>query len=141
MNFRHDDSSAGANPMICLAEKRSPQVLVVDDTASVREGIALLLRAGGYRVLEAKNGLAAQTMLQFEHPALVISDLEMPFCTGWDLLSHCHALYPDLPVLLMSGQCLGHRPEIERWAAGFFLKPFDSLQLCAEVQRLVPLDA
>jgi CheY-like chemotaxis protein len=137
MSIRHDDSSVGATTNALSAEKRSPQVLVVDDAESVRYCIAFILRGSGYEVLEAKNGLAAQTILKTEHPALVISDLEMPVCDGWSLLTYCHTEHPDLPVLVVSGGSEGKRPEIECWASGFLPKPFGIVEFHTEVQRLI----
>lgn len=137
MNFRHDDTSAGAATIANTQEKLSSQVLVVDDTKEIREVIARCLRRSGYRVLEAEDGLAAQIILSTEHPALVISDLEMPVSDGWDVLAFCHAHQPRLPVLIVSGATLGQRPEIERWAAGVLPKPFDLLRLRTEVERLI----
>jgi CheY-like chemotaxis protein len=136
MTFRHDDPSWGATAIAYSDEKLPPQVLVVDDSKEVREFITLLLRLSGYRVLKAEDGLAAQNILMIEHPALVISDLEMPISDGWDVLAYCHAQHPDMPVLIISGAALGQRPEIECWAAGFLLKPFSLARFRAEVQRL-----
>lgn len=138
MIFRHDDSSGGAMAMGYSDEKLPPQVLVVDDSKEIREFMTLLLRHSGYRVLKAEDGLAAQNILMTEHPALVISDLEMPISDGWDLLAYCHAQHPGLPVLITSGAALGKRPEIECLASGFVRKPFCLPQFRAEVQRLVP---
>jgi CheY-like chemotaxis protein len=118
-------------------KKLPPQVLVVDDAVEIRDCLSLFLRANGYRVLEAEDGLAAQMILMTEHPALVISDLQMPNCSGWDLLAYCHAQHPDLPMLIASGAALGKRPEIECWASGFAPKPFCLPQFRADVQRLV----
>ena len=118
-------------------EKLAPKVLVVDDTTEVRAFVAFLLRASGYRVIEAEDGLAAQALLANEHPALVITDLEMPVCDGWSVLTYCRARLPNTPVLIMSGVALGRRPEIERLAAGFLPKPLDLARFRSEVHRLV----
>ena len=118
-------------------EKLPPQVLVVDDSEGIRDCLACFLRASGYRVVEADEGLAAQAILMKEQLALVITDLEMPVGNGWDLLTFCHATRPELPVLLMSGSTLGRRPEVERWAAGFLPKPFQFDKLRGEVRRHV----
>ena len=99
--------------------------------------MTVLLRRGGYRVIEAEDGLAAQIILLTEQPALVISDLQMPLCDGWDVLAYCHTQHPNLPVLIVSGEALGRRPEVERWAAGSLSKPFDPEHFAAEVRRLV----
>jgi hypothetical protein len=39
--------------------------------------------------------------------------------------------------MIISGEGLGIRPEIERWAAGFLAKPFDSKKFCAAVDQLI----
>jgi two-component system OmpR family response regulator len=138
MNFGHDDSSTSA-----LAIESTdgvglpPQVIVVDDSRDVREIVGSLLRNDGYRVLEAENGQVAQSLLATEHPALVISDLEMPNCDGWELLTFCHSHHPGIPVLIMSGSTSGKWPNIERWASGFLRKPFVTAQLESEVHRLI----
>ena len=137
MSFRHDDASFGATAIQSFDRKLPPQVLVVDDAFEIRNCLGFLLRADGYRVLEAEDGRIAQTILRLEHPTLVISDLEMPVCDGWDLLRYCHAQHPYLPVLIVSGSDLGKHPEIECWAAGILPKPFSFVRFRAEVQRLV----
>jgi len=114
-----------------------PLVLVVDDSVEIRNCLSFVLRANGYRVLAAEDGLAAQMILRLEHPTLVISDLDMPVCDGWDLLVYCHAQHPDLPVLIMSGAALGKHPEIEYLASGFVSKPFNFVRIRTEVQRLI----
>ena len=138
MNLGHDDAPAGATTLTSFVKKRSPQVLVVEDAQEIRDVVTFLLRANGYRVLEAEDGLAAQTVLKIEHPALVISDLKMPLCDGWGLLTYCHNRHPEIPVLIVSGTSLGTRPEIESWASGFLPKPFGIEEFRAAVQRLVP---
>ncbi len=136
MNFRHDEPGAGAKTIELIEEKLPLQVLVVDDSRDIREFVALLLRLSGYRVIKAANGRAAQDILRTELPALVISDLEMPVCDGWEMLAHCHAKYPALPVLILSGAGLGRRPEVEGWAAGYLQKPLDLVRFHDEVERL-----
>ena len=119
-----------------------PLVLVVDDSGEVREFIALLVCRSGCRALKAEHGLAARAALENgARPALVITDLEMPICDGWETLAFCHERYPAMPVLVVSGAAFGRRPEIERWAAGFLSKPFAVGEFQAEIQRLVCLAA
>lgn len=137
MIYPHDEYS-GAVPAADPAEADGPpQVLVVDDSKIIRDIIVRLLRMSGYRALAAENGLAAQLLLQAEHPTLIISDLNMPLINGWELLAFCHAHHPDIPVLVISGEDLGKHPEIERWAAGFVAKPFDSKRFQAAVDQLI----
>ena len=137
MTVRHADPPASATTMRHSNEKLPPTVLVVDDTTEVRAFVSFLLRASGYRVIEAENGLAAQALIAHEHPALVITDLEMPVCDGWSVLTYCRAQQPNTPVLIMSGVALGRRLDIECLAAGFLAKPLDLARFRAEVHRLV----
>lgn len=113
------------------------QVLVVDDSPSIRELLTLMLSHKGYRVLTATDGRSAQILLQAEQPALIISDLEMPDGDGWGMLTYCHGQHPGLPVLIVSGASWGLRPDIEIWAAGHLTKPFEPKHLEAEIERLL----
>jgi DNA-binding response OmpR family regulator len=106
-------------------EKSPSTVLVVDDDEELRSLMITLLSRDGYRALGAQNGLIAQAIFLSERPALVVSDLDMPVCDGWELLAFFHAQFPAVPVLLISGKPLGRKPEIEGWAAGFLPKPFN----------------
>ncbi len=137
MICRHDDSPGGAHTFVCVEDDEAPQVLVVEDTKEIRDIIVWLLRQSGYRALAAENGLAAQLLLATARPALIISDLNMPRCDGWELLSFCHRQHPDIPVMIVSSEGLGRHPEVERWAAGYVSKPFKFRAFRAEVERLI----
>ena len=135
MTDRHAGPLESAITLDSATTKARPQVLVVDDTKQVRDLIVWLLRFSGYRAIVAEDGLAAQRILRSEHPALIISDLNMPGGDGWTLLAHCHEHHPDIPVLIVSGEELGRHPEIECWAAGFVAKPFNVHQFRSELDR------
>lgn len=137
MIYRHDDSPSGAPILDAVENQMPPQVLVVDDSKEVRDAIIWMLRTSGYRTLAAENGFSAQLLLTAVRPTLIISDLKMPLCDGWDLLAFCHEYYPDIPVMIISGESLGEHPEIERWAAGYIAKPFDSQEFCTTVAQLI----
>ena len=137
MSYRQDDPAGGPVTFDPLKSSGSPQVLVVDDSKMIRDIIVWLLRISGYRALAAENGLAAQLLLTAEHPILIITDLNMPLGDGWELLTFCHKHCPEIPVMIISGEGLGKRPEIERWAAGFLAKPFDSRKFRAAVDQLI----
>ena len=137
MNIRHEDPCGGAVFVGDSATKRPVQVLIVDDAEDIRDYLGVVLRSNGYRVLEAADGLVARSILKLEHPALVISDLEMPVSDGWEVLTFCHDHCPETPVMIVSGAALGRQPEIERWAASFVPKPFSIARFRAEVERLI----
>lgn len=79
-------------------------VLVVDDEKPVRESQALLLRASGYDVSMAENGFDALLQLKAPNlPDLVISDLNMPLMSGFELLSVLRRRFPEISVIASSG--------------------------------------
>lgn len=80
-------------------------VLVVEDEGGVRSFIATILRAQGYHVLEASDGVEALKLMQTHAGAcqLVITDVIMPRMNGPALAQHLAAFIPDLKVLFISG--------------------------------------
>lgn len=63
------------------------QVLLVDDDQSIRESITLLLISSGYDVSTAEDGFTALQQLRRTLPDLIVSDLNMPQMSGYELLS------------------------------------------------------
>src|SRR5579864_9589674 len=72
------------------------QVLIVDDDAAVRNSLSLLLKASGYEVTTAANGVEALAQLKSGLPAVVLSDLNMPKMSGFELLSVVREQFPRL---------------------------------------------
>jgi CheY-like chemotaxis protein len=78
------------------------QVLIVEDDAAVRNSLALLLKASGYEVSTAANGLEALALLKMGLPAVLLSDLYMPGMSGFELLSVARQQFPKLSLVAMS---------------------------------------
>jgi CheY-like chemotaxis protein len=79
------------------------EILVVDDEPGVRDSLALLLQAWGYDVSVAANGFDALLQLKRRLPAIVLSDLNMPQMSGFELLSVVRRRFPQVSVIAMSG--------------------------------------
>ncbi len=94
------------------AEERMA-VLVVDDSISVRRGIARQLRGLGLEVQEVSDGLEALGRLRNAHYGLVLTDLEMPKLDGFALLAEIKrsASLSTIPVIVASTRC---EPETRR---------------------------
>ena len=83
------------------------RVLVVDDEDHVAELERQILEQLGYRVVTTVDG--AEGLLQFRADPdgfdIVVTDHSMPGMTGLDMIAKLHALRPDLPVVLCTGDC------------------------------------
>ena len=79
------------------------EILVVDDDPSVRETVAMLLMSAGYDVGVAEDGFAALLQLRKTLPDLIISDLNMPHMSGFELLSVVRRRFPEILTVAMSG--------------------------------------
>ncbi len=79
-------------------------ILIVDDEEPVRELLALVLKDGGHRTLQAIHGAQALAMVEKERPDLVLSDVMMPVLGGAELCRRLKAslLTQAIPVILMS---------------------------------------
>ncbi len=80
------------------------RILVVDDDASGRSLLSILLMHEGYDVFEAGDGLEAVDELRKRHFDMVISDYHMPRFDGMQLLAICRLLWPETAVVIVSGE-------------------------------------
>lgn len=81
----------------------TPSVLVVDDHALFRDGIASLLRAGGIRVVgQAGDGSEAIAKARELHPDLILMDIQMPGVSGLEAIRAITAEMPDIKVVMLT---------------------------------------
>ncbi|HZU83049.1 MAG TPA: sigma-54 dependent transcriptional regulator [Polyangiaceae bacterium] len=78
------------------------RVVVADDEASARSGLATLLREEGFEVAVAEDGLKALALVQENAPDVLITDLRMPGLDGIELLRRVREIDPDIIVVLMT---------------------------------------
>ena len=117
----------------------TPDVLVIDDEAVVRDGIALVLNAAGLSVATANDGAAALADPAWAHCRMALCDLMLPDCSGLEVLRVLRERRPDLPVVVMTGyiDAQSASEAIAFGAAGFLPKPFDESELLATVQNAI----
>ncbi|HEY5523330.1 MAG TPA: response regulator, partial [Desulfuromonadaceae bacterium] len=72
--------------MTTSINQRQPIILVVDDSASIRNYVSGLLTRAGYQVLEAHNGCACLATLEATPPDVALLDVEMPGMSGLEVL-------------------------------------------------------
>ena len=78
-------------------------ILIVDDDLSVRLSISYLLAQGGGTARLAEDGLAALARIREHVPQILLSDLNMPRMSGFELLSVVRCRFPQIKVIAMSG--------------------------------------
>ena len=98
-------STPQAQPEVAPAQPEPPKahLLVVEDEPLIRRLFSMLLTSAGYSVAEADNGFAALEEIRRQRPALILSDLNMPRMTGFELLSVIRRRFPSIHVIAMSG--------------------------------------
>jgi two-component system NtrC family response regulator len=77
-------------------------IVVVDDDSSIRRVMKMQLEEAGYEVALASDGDQARTLIDEQHPKLVITDLRMPCADGLDLLRHIRDAASDTTVIIIT---------------------------------------
>jgi CheY-like chemotaxis protein len=89
-----------------MQENRA-KLLVVDDEAPIRMSLSAILDEFGYSVQTAHDGFSALTAIRREIPDVIISDLNMPRMSGFELLSVVRRRFPAIQAIAMSGSYSG----------------------------------
>jgi two-component system, cell cycle sensor histidine kinase and response regulator CckA len=116
-------------------------VLAVEDQEEVRNLTIAILKAYGYRVLDAANGADALALIA-DHPEeidLLLTDVILPGMNGRELASRVRALNPRVKVLFTSGytdDVLASRGALEANVA-YLPKPFTAESLAAKVREVL----
>lgn len=113
---------------------KGARVLIVDDESYIREFLRDTMTPWGVEVLEASDGEEAIPLIDEEPLDLVITDLKMDRVGGMEVLDHCVAHYPDLPVIILTafGTVAGAVEAMKKGAFDFLEKniaEIDQIQL------------
>lgn len=116
-------------------------VLVVDDSLSVRTALSTLLAEEGFRVRTAKDGVEAIEAINERRPAVVLADLEMPRMNGIEMTAHlrAHSATRDLPVIMITSRTADKHRRLAR-AAGvddYLTKPYRDIELVSRLRTLL----
>lgn len=98
------------------------RILVVDDEPQLRESFLLVFRELGYDVRSAADGFSALSEMRNDIPDILLSDLNMPGMSGYELLSVVRRRFPEIPVIAMSGAFSGSEVPSGVAADGFYQK-------------------
>lgn len=116
-------------------------VMVIDDSATVRQSVAFVLKKAGHEVIEAEDGQDAVDKLSGQKINLIICDVNMPRMDGIEFLKTVKTLpdYKFTPVMMLTTESQAEK-KAEGQAAGaraWLVKPFEPDTLMAAVSKLM----
>lgn len=119
------------------------QILIVDDSVTMRQMVSFTLTSAGFEVVEAGDGQEAVGKLQAgATPTLVITDLNMPHMDGIALIKAVRAMpsFKFTPVLMLTTESdEGKKKEGQAaGATGWIVKPFNPEQMLKVVAKVLP---
>ena len=117
-----------------MGDGHPPRVLVIDDDASVRQILRFLLAAFGYESQPAADGQSGLAQFVKGGWDVVLTDLEMPEMSGWQVIEAIRQRDPTMPIVIVTAFS---DPDVERrareWAAPVVTKPFSMATLKAAI--------
>jgi len=113
------------------------RILVVDDDAHVRDGLALALELSGYQVDKASNGGEALAWLETHSCDLMVLDMQMPGIDGVEVMRRARPRYPDLAIIVLTGHATLESAitAVKTDAVDYILKPTSVHDIRAAVAR------
>lgn len=125
----------------CVSDSLQETILVVDDESTILNLCRVILTRGGYRVLEASNGVDALRLAQSNNApiSLALLDVMMPGMNGFEVAKQLLFMKPAPAILLMSGYSVN---EVRNIAGGenpyrVVWKPFKADSLLRMVQTVL----
>ena len=115
-------------------------ILIVEDEESVRTSLAMVLSVLGHRVRSASDGLAALIEMRQEAPDILLSDLNMPGMSGFELLSVVRRRFPAVRVIAMSGAFSGDQVPCGVTADAFYPKGYGVAILMRAIESLTTFE-
>jgi CheY-like chemotaxis protein len=116
------------------------RMLIVDDSQLIRTSISHLLAEIGYSVRSAQDGFSALRELREEMPDILLSDLNMPGMSGYELLRVVRHRFPTIHVIAMSGAFSGNEVPSGVAADAFYQKGSSMGALLRIIESLPPME-
>ena len=133
-------SRASDAPLIDQRDRRT-FAMVVDDSITVRRVTQRLLERNGMKVLTAKDGVEAMSLLQDNLPEIILLDIEMPRMDGYEVAAHVRSdpRLKHIPIVMITSRVSEkHRARaIELGVNEYLGKPYQESQLLDAIEPLV----
>lgn len=116
-------------------------IMAIDDSASLRQMVSVVLRGGGYQVIESVDGLDALSKLKGQQLDLFLTDVNMPKMDGFELTRKIRAMpaYKFVPIVLLTTESTPEKKQQGKaaGATAWIVKPFNPDQLLAVVKKVI----
>ncbi|MBN1590031.1 MAG: response regulator [Pirellulales bacterium] len=124
---------------LAVNEPAESRILLVDDDHEFVQGLEIRLRASGYEVMTAFDGLAAVDLAVEHHPDAIVMDNYMPVMSGLETLDELgkHTETMEVPVIMLSASTRDRQQALERGVCFFLQKPCDSGTLAAALREVI----
>jgi len=118
------------------------KLLTVDDSPSVRKLVEFSLKAKGFQVSSAGNGMEAMKLMSNEQFDAIVLDINMPLMNGLEFLQQIRSkeAYASIPVIMLTteGQDEDKDKAISLGATAYIVKPFKPTQLLSLLEKILP---
>lgn len=116
-------------------QQERARVLVVDDEGAIARMLVRILQRGGYSCDSAGNGQEAQELMRHQKYDVVLTDMDMPGCSGLELITNLKRDYPNVATMMVTGldDSLLARAALEVGAYGYIVKPFEGNEVIFNV--------
>jgi CheY-like chemotaxis protein len=115
--------------------------LVVDDSATMRQLIAMTLKKMGCQsITDAPNGRVALERLATARADVVLTDIDMPEMNGLEFIERARAEYPAIPIIILSthGDDVTRDKGLMLGANDYLTKPLSGSKLIDVMERVFP---
>jgi len=116
-------------------------ILIVDDSASIRQMVAFTLKTDGYNVIEAADGKDGLAQANAHDIDLVLTDQNMPNMDGITFVKSLRGLpkFATTPILMLTTEFVDEKKMQgrEAGASGWLVKPFDPHKLLEVVKKFL----
>ncbi len=135
---RSQGRAAGRRRLLPAGACHPMKVLIAEDDANTRNGLAEILEAEGYETIAARDGREALRLFAKESPDFVCLDIMMPGISGYDVCREIRRSDPAVPVIFISAKSeeIDKVVGLELGADDFIVKPFGVKEVVARIRAV-----
>lgn len=116
------------------------KILIVDDCSTTRKLMSLSLKSKGFDVLLAENGIDAIEKLATNKINMIVTDLNMPYMDGLELIKRIRNDYGrEIPILMVTTEAdeSERKKALEAGADGYLVKPVSAEQMKENIKMIL----